>query len=67
VTLDDVITGTDGSYPIRCGAEESGTLLQRSFVLDRRRQALTDRCALSPLGGQPPELDAAVYFHDANN
>ena len=67
--LDDVTTGTDrNSSPTPRGRqEESRNLLKRGFVLDRRRQALLDCCALSPLSGEPSQLSAACYINDRNS
>ena len=55
------------SYPTPRGRkEELRNLLKRRFVLDRRRQALLDCCALSPVSREPSQLSAASYIHVTN-
>jgi hypothetical protein len=47
-------------------AQQRRHLLQRRFILDRRRQPVLDRRALRPCSGEASDLDAARYFHDKN-
>lgn len=47
-------------------AEQSGNLVERRFILDRRRQVLLECRALSPFSGEPSGLGPAIYVHNTN-